>query len=296
MAILTQSSYPDVAPATANDVEIVPGTTSTGDHEAASTASKATRAATPLQGWRRVQRERERQQRENRERVRARIKADRAEQKFNDEIRRQHDKATKVKEEDSSHSAPSIVDGTNAAGVRVQVRTFDGSTIRARFEKEARITTDVRPWIDSTSQSKVPYNLKIILTPLPNRNIEAAEEQQSLEDLDIIDSCTMVMLPVRGFVESYSPSDTRLVGNVLSGSYNILRGSIGAVWGGVKTLLGFGGAAAVQHTTSTQPGPSEVRVRTLADQRNEEGTRDQQFYNGNQLNFQPRKEEEEQQG
>ncbi len=94
-----------------------------------------------------------------------------------------------------------LSDLPNSSEVRIQVRTFEGSTLRSSFPRTATIATHVRPWIDSNAEHKTPYNLKIILTPLPTRTVEAAEEEKSLDDLDIIGSCTLVMVPVKGFVE-----------------------------------------------------------------------------------------------
>jgi UBX domain len=250
--------------------------------------------STPRQDWTRVQRERERQQREERERIKAQIKHDHAERRRIDELRRQP--AMDLTSTDSTHSSPNRV---GSSQIRVQVRTFDGSTLRSTFPKTVSISSQVRPWIDSSAGEKIPYDLKIVLTPRPNRTIETAEEEKSLEDLDIIGSCTLIMVPVKGYVESYSPSSSGILGSAVSGGYNLVSGSVGAVLGGVRSVLGFGqvtpessrqGAA---EEPSTEPPPGQVRVRTLADQRREAQKKDQQFYNGNQLNFQPRKEDED---
>lgn len=259
--------------------------------------SKPTVKSTPQQDWTRLRRERERKEREERDRIRARIKSDRDERRRMDEQQRQFN--TEVTDHRSSKIMPEIAEGAGASEVRVQVRTFDGSTLRSRFEKEAKIASQVRPWIDSLSQTRMPYNLKIILTPRPNRTIEAAEEQKSLEELDIIGSCTMVMVPVQGFVDSYSPAQSGLIGSMIAGGYHIVSGSLGAVLGGVRSVLGFGdvrheGPATGDVAPASAPD-RQVRVRTLADQRIEARQQDHQFYNGNQLNFEPRKKDAEEQ-
>ena len=239
-----------------------------------------------------MQREREQKQRDERERIKQQIKHDREERRAREEQR------TQV-------ASQSAVDGTSDSAsartseIRVQVRSFDGSTLRKTFAPAANITNNLRPWVDSASEQAAPYNLKIIMAPMPNRNIEAAEEEQSLSDLGIRGSCTMVMVPVKGYVESYTGSGPAgLVGSAVSGGYNLVTGTAGAVFGGVRSILGWGVSS---NTTADQSrteatGPDQtlqqpVRIRTLADQRAEEARKDQQFYNGNTLNFQPRKDE-----
>ncbi|KAK6381677.1 uncharacterized protein PV06_05210 [Exophiala oligosperma] len=244
-----------------------------------------------------MQREREQHQRDERDRIKAQIKADREERRRLDELRKQGDIASSASESSSGSKQRSTQ-------VRVQVRTFDGSTLRSTFQPTSTLSNDVRPWIDTETNISAPYNLKLILTPLPNRNIEAAEEEQELRNLGIVGSCTLVMVPVKGYVESYTGSSTGgLLSTAVSGGYNLVSGTAGAVFGGVKSLLGYnttqqGSAEANatgggQASTSTpQNAVRNVRVRTLADQRAESARRDQQFYNGNQLNFEPKKDDD----
>jgi UBX domain len=252
---------------------------------------------TSRQDWTRTQRERERQQREERERIRAQIKYDHAERRRLDELRRQPTIDLTSHDSKSPTKSPTKRPGTSEVGV--QVRTFDGSTLRSTFAKNATVTGQIRPWIDTGAGQGTPYSLKIILTPLPSRTIEAGEEAKSLEDLDIINSCTLVMVPVRGFVESYAPPGSGIIGSAVSGGYNLLTGSVGAVFGGVRSVLGFGQVTAETPTLSapveapSRPSTGPVRVRTLADQRMDAQRKDHQFYNGNQLNFEPRKDDED---
>jgi len=248
---------------------------------------------TPQQDWSRKQREREKKQREERERIKAQIKHDHAERLQVDKLRRQAAVEPKVH---NASEAANLTTRCPSSEIRVQVRMFEGSTLRSTFPKSATVASEIRPWIDSTVQQRTPYNLKIILTPQPNHTIEAAEEAKSLEDLDIIGSCTLVMAPVKGFVDSYGPPGPGLVGSAISSGYNLLSGSLGAVFHGVRSMLGFG-QTMVEHQSpsSTEEAPSstpmgQVRIRTLADQRID-SQKDQQFYNGNQLNFVPRNDD-----
>ncbi|OAL40562.1 hypothetical protein AYO20_00298 [Fonsecaea nubica] len=268
-----------------------------------------------------MQREREQKQREERERIKAQIKADREERRMLDEMRKHGQSPETLGSSTASSHAKSKTSILHARGdVRVQVRTFDGSTLRNTFPSSATITKEIRPWIDSASStaspartSGVPYNLKLILTPLPNRTIEAGEEDTELSDLGITGSCTFVMVPVQGYVDSYASGGLALggglLGGVVSGGYNLVSGTAGMVFGGVRSLLGYGSGDAEQTTPTGSgrgnadqpPGAgagsaagNNVRIRTLADQRAADaaGKRNQQFYNGNQLNFQPNDEDQ----
>jgi hypothetical protein len=255
-----------------------------------------------------MQREREQKARDERERIKAQIKADREERRRMEDMRKgniSNSQATAPSSQPSSVRLPN-----KSKDVRVQVRTFDGSILRATFKPDSTLSSDVRPWVDSESGVNAPYSLKLILTPQPNRNIEAAEEGQELSDLGIVGSCTLVMVPVKGYVESYTGSTPGgLIGTAVSGGYNIVTGTAGALLGGVKSILGYNnnnslsGSAGSAGPGGHQPqgegqGPTaparQVRVRTLADQRAENAKRDQQFYNGNQLNFEPKKDDDKQ--
>ena len=246
----------------------------------------------------RQQKDREKAQRDERERIKAQIKADREERRRQEEVRKMNEAA-----DDPTLPSPlSSEPKPKSTDVRLQVRTFDGSTLRTSFQPTSSITSDVRPWIDNSTESNVPYNLKLILTPLPNRTIETSEEGHALTDLGIQRSCTMVMVPVKGYVESYTGNtSTGLIGSVVSGGYGLVTGTAGALFGGVRSMLGYGAAGqesqgqtsdATPATANADAAQRNMRVRTLADQRSDERQRgDQQFYNGNALNFAPNRDD-----
>ena len=249
--------------------------------------------------WTRMQKERQAKDREARERVKASIAADREERRRLNSIQTQNERIADMEaEEAAKRSRPSTGD------VRVQVRTFDGSTLRDTFRHDSTLGKDVRSWIDERTGATMPYNLKLILTPLPNRNIEASEEEQSLSDLGIRGSCTLVMVAVKGYVESYTGQTSGgLVSNAFSGGYSLVTGTAGALFGGVKYVLGYGGSEQEQTASNEEVNTSSVagqgpklKVRTLADQRMEQMNRrgpNSQLYNGNQLNFEPNKDDED---
>ncbi|KAE8342902.1 hypothetical protein BDV24DRAFT_129947 [Aspergillus arachidicola] len=189
---------------------------------------------------------------------------------------------------------------------RLQVRLFDGSSIRSSFSPWQTIRGDVRPWIDSQpGDEKRPYNLKHILTPLPNRTLTIAEEEQTLAELGLGSTANLVMVPINTYTEAYSATGSSLPARAVSSAYGLVSSAVGTATGLVGSFFGYGQptqtpSATPQASTSSpsasgdgasRPRPSASRgpiIRTLRDQRNEQN--DSQFYNGNQLNFEPRQD------
>ncbi|GAM43774.1 hypothetical protein TCE0_060f18859 [Talaromyces pinophilus] len=244
-----------------------------------------------------LQRE-QREQKEERERIRNQIRKDQ-------EARKQ-----RAAEEKANSSAANSSGGARAKKqplqYRLQIRLFDGSSVRNSFPPSATIRKDVRPWLESQrSDGAEPYNLKHILTPLPNRTISVAEEERTLEELEMGPTASLVMVPVPSYIEAYAPTGVvnSLPGRVVSSGYGLVSGVVGGVAGMVGGFLGYGSASnranattsnsnnqqtAAPTTASTTRTRSSggINIRTIHDQRNE---RDQnEFYNGNALNFEPR--------
>ena len=185
----------------------------------------------------------------------------------------------------------------------LQVRLFDGSTIRSRFSSDHCLRQSVRHWVDEhRTDGDTPYTFKQILAPLPNRAISITEEEESLQSLDLTPSATLIMVPVQEFTAAYS-TQTGIVSKGLSASYTLVSASARILTGALGSFLGIGqGTATVQPELSHGRGPEDseseprqsrsgINVRTLG---NQEGERDRrQFYNGNQLNFEPLKDDNE---
>jgi hypothetical protein len=240
-----------------------------------------------------IQRE-QKEQKEERERIRNRIKKDQ-------EARRQRI----VEEKNIPRSATSS--GTSRTNkqpsqYRLQIRLFDGSSVRNSFPPSATIRKDVRPWLESQrSDGLEPYNLKHILTPLPNRTISVAEEERTLEDLELGPTASLVMVPVPSYIEAYAPTGiaNSIPGRVVSSGYGLVSGVVGGVAGMVGGFLGYGGSSNQATTTSNsstqQTAPSTtasttrsrsgqgINIRTLHDQRNDRDGNE--FYNGNTVKF-----------
>ncbi|RAH83079.1 hypothetical protein BO86DRAFT_388289 [Aspergillus japonicus CBS 114.51] len=197
-----------------------------------------------------------------------------------------------------------------ATQYRLQVRLFDGSSVRSSFSPSQTIRADVRPWLDTQMlEEKRPYNLKHILTPLSNRTLTIAEEEQTLAELGLGSSANLVMVPISTYTDAYSAAGSSLPARAVSSAYGLFSSAVGTATGLVGSFLGYGSTA--QNPGSAQTGSSSTGtsatsdadrrarpagtsnrgpiIRTLRDQRDEQ--ENNQFYNGNQLNFQPRRDD-----
>lgn len=181
---------------------------------------------------------------------------------------------------------------------RLQVRLFDGSTVRSSFSPSQTIRKDVRSWLDGQLPDETqPYNLKHILTPLPNRTLSVPEEDKTLEDLRLGPSANLVMVPVPSYSEAYASTSSPPV-RAVSSVFNLAYSAASAVGEMTSSFLGYGQTA----SESTEGGPANTApsstnsdgaqrshpaptggpiIRTLRDHR--EGRDDSQLYNGNQV-------------
>jgi len=132
-----------------------------------------------------------------------------------------------------------------------------------------------------------PYNLKHILTPLPNRTLSVAEESQTLQDLNLGSTANLVMVPVQTYTTAYAAAGS-LPGRGISAMYNVVSGVASTATGIVGSILGYGASTPANESESVTPPrenararPTGPNIRTLRDQQNERG--DSQFYNGNQV-------------
>lgn len=164
----------------------------------------------------------------------------------------------------------------------LQIRLFDGATIRSRFPSTGTLRNDVRKWVDEQeSIGETPYSFK---QTYPNKNISISDEKQSLLSLDLTPSATLILVPVREYTSAYDNSDAGIVSKGVSTGYGLISSGIGMVTGIMGSLLG--GAAALppasQDPPASTPDPS-INMRTLRDS---ERTDDREFYNGNAVSRQ----------
>ena len=175
----------------------------------------------------------------------------------------------------------------------VQIRLFDGNTVRSKFPSDQTIRGIVRPWIDQQKSDDMPYTFKQVLSPLPNRNLSISDEEEPLQSLGLTPSATLVIVPVHGYTAAYSGGQG-IVSKGASAGYSVVSAGAGIVTGALGTFLGLGRATAPGeltdgHDTTTQGSAeadatgtgSGINIRTLRDQ--QDGQDDHQLYNGNQV-------------
>ncbi len=229
-----------------------------------------------------MQKKRQQEARDERARILKRVEDDKAERREREARRKAATKALAEGQPlEFETSSLKQAASTNAKECAIQIRLFDGSTIRSRFPSSSSLRKDVRPWIDEKQTGDVPYTFKQVLTPLPNKNIETSEEDRSLQSLGLAPSATLILLPVTGYISAYE-GNTGYVSRGVSAGYSLVSSGVGLVTGILGSLLGGGAppqpSAEETHAPAVPPGPS-INVRTLRDQ--ESRNDDQQFYNGN---------------
>jgi len=161
------------------------------------------------------------------------------------------------------------------------VRLSDGSTIRNRFPNTATLLHDVRKWVDENRKDDVnaPYGFRVVLSPTSTRVIEEAEEGNSLEDLGLSPSATLVLVPV----QRRSRSSASGSGGLFSWLYALILSFF-------STIFSSG--------PPPNPAPEEIEMRDLGSQQQARTTgarvqtlhdteqrrrRDHQLYNGNSV-------------
>ncbi|KAE9980190.1 hypothetical protein EG328_000423 [Venturia inaequalis] len=274
--------------------------------------------------WLAQQRQRQVQAKGEKERILAKIELDKAERKARqaEEKRLRSNQAAELEPiPDISSLRPTRL--SNAKTANLQVRLLDGGTIRNQFPADATLTENIRPWIDSNLDSKAPYTFKHILPPHPARAISMSEENSTLRGLDLLPSATLVLQPVAKYTDAYSGGPDGMLAlpyNAALGAYGLVAGTVGAVQGtlgGAARWLRGGtfseqtignhdaggqvlgqagdevGKRQQQGGTGSGNGSSRpsAKIRTLADQRVER--EDQEFYNGNSLDTQPKNHDED---
>ncbi|KAK4042181.1 hypothetical protein C8A01DRAFT_44829 [Parachaetomium inaequale] len=191
----------------------------------------------------------------------------------------------------------------------IQVRLFDGSTIRHRFSSSETLK-DVRKWVNETrGDGKAAYTFKVLLTPLPSKTIDVAEEDKTLQALELAPSSTLILLRVPKFAATYSASARPVAGEAQGSAFQrfvayvlaIITGFFSTVSAFFSTLFSTAGPPAASEpstsqTSQSQPAADAARRRggRIAGMDHMDGRRnDQQFYNGNSTNFEPRSDDGE---
>lgn len=243
------------------------------------------------------------------ERIQAKIEADktaRRKQKEDDIVARQRLSETQHQATSTAeHSRRAPVTGKS---INLQVRLFDGRTLRSSFPPTATLANDIRRWLESDLKSQPgtasfpPYSFKQIMAPHANREIDVSDEVKRLEQLDLYPSATLVLIPVSTYSEAYtSPGGHGILGHAyrgITGLSSISSSAFGAITSAMSAVTGYGSgqgqvptqASAEQSAQTAEATPSRAndastRVRTLADQRADNRNHNEQWYNGNQVSI-----------
>ncbi|CUS14487.1 unnamed protein product [Tuber aestivum] len=200
----------------------------------------------------------------------------------------------------------------------ISFRMLDGLSLKAKFPSSAVLATDVREFLDEhRTDGDHPYSFLQILAPLPNKPITISEENSMLSELGLSPTCTLVLVPASSSAASaYSGGGGSTEGG------GIFSRIYGMFWSIVTTILGVGyhppapipvnaelgksqslptaslsslsdasASSSSGQAPSREEVPSTTRIRTLYDQRGPDGEEaDRKYYNGNQLDFEPKRD------
>ncbi|KAF3042482.1 hypothetical protein E8E11_000825 [Didymella keratinophila] len=312
---------PAPAPATTAPTSNTKGKQRADSTPQAGLAASSTTTNSAQQAARAALQKKKREDAEELARVKARIEQDKAERKAQAEARKAEREAERnaVSPPPTQTRTTTSNRGSQAQNVNLNIRLFDGRTIRHTFPRTASLEKEVRKWVDeefsklsqddANIQNKQlpPFFFRHILPPQPSRELSAGDENQTLGDIDLAPSATLVLVPVKGYSDAYAGPGTNLLAGtttgIVSGAFGLLSSTVGYAGSMLGSFLGTGTVAPQQAQGQTVGGGSGsaqqpesarsereeggIRVRTLADQRARE-PRSQQFYNGNQSNVEPR--------
>ncbi|KAL8839566.1 MAG: hypothetical protein Q9170_001670 [Blastenia crenularia] len=252
------------------------------------------------------QRKQRREAKEERQRILKAIENDKAERKEKEAQRRA---LAQVEAADATGSKQASSDNDQALPktwatspqtkqCSLQIRLFDGSTIRGKFGPQQTLNHAVRPWVEEQrTDGDTPYTFKQTLTPLRNKTISISEEEESLQSLGLLPSATMVMIPIQGYIGAYT-NDQGLVGKAMSAGYNAASAGGSMLKGAFGSMLGFGRASPDAQgigsgqkrdktslngngQTAATAAHEGVKIRTLNQRRDDSG--EHELYNGNQV-------------
>ncbi|KAK6341942.1 hypothetical protein TWF730_001425 [Orbilia blumenaviensis] len=207
-------------------------------------------------------------------------------------------------------------------------RLFDGSRISHKFSADATVEKDVRPWLDNNrTDSNHPYKLVVQSSSMSSKNIEGSS---SLSELGLYPSAILILKPIASSKISSAFAPARRTGAV-NNQQNFLIAFLLSIWLMIKTFLGLhnpsasvvvgekkekekaknssnnnkkgersgsGSSEDEDIITAASSGSittpvvsrdvAKKRIRTLHDG---EGDKRSAYYNGNQLDFEPKKKE-----
>ena len=226
------------------------------------------------------------QETEERKRILKRIEDDREErrQRAAERERKRIDSQTTGDIASSLVNAPqSKLPSTTRVGAMasIQVRLFDGSTMRSRFKTGAPFK-DVREWVDETrTDGKMPYTFRQLLTPMPNKAIDETEEGKSMGELGLAPSSTLILIPVQNFTSAYEGGSQGVLPRLIAAILSFLTWLTGLVGLGGNRETAQQPVAAGSERSSGSAQEKDRRIRGF--QNPNDQRRDQQLYNGNSV-------------
>lgn len=229
------------------------------------------------------QRKRQQAAKNDRERVLKQIADDKLARKEKEDLRKEQSRATGMIEKAVTRPSGEV---TQKSAIKqdsisaLQIRLFDGSTIRTRFPSSQTLREHVRKWIDNQrAGDDAPYTFKQILSPLPNKTIGDAEEEESLKDIGLCPNATLVLVRVQ---DSTGAFESRVGGMSLRNSvpvaYGLISSGLGMVTGVLGSLLGTRTASTTATAESTPLIEGRANINNTG-QSNE----NREFYNGNSV-------------
>jgi hypothetical protein len=272
------------------------------DKQAAESSSSSSSVPHSKQDWADQQRNRNKEARTERERILKTIESDKVARKEKERQRRlavQGESSTSATSQQpvQTDTAP----GRNSSTCALQIRLFDGSSLRTRFDPSATLATSVRTYISENSQTDIPYEFRQILLPNPSRNISVGEEGESLMSLGLTPSATLVLVPIKGYTDAYTTTGGSLVSKGFNAGFGLLSGAASMLGSAVGGVMGYasGGAGDRQGPYMSGTGDQReasnvegdrmahsagggINIRTLGDQRRDKG-QSTELYNGNQV-------------
>jgi hypothetical protein len=245
-----------------------------------------------------MQKKRQQDARSERARILKRVEDDKEERRAKEANRKEEARAA-LKPDDPQTSITTQPISTNLrrpskdhdSDCALQVRLFDGTTIRSRFSPHDTLRKEVRQWVDAQrDDGDVPYTFKQVLTPLPNKNITVSEEEESLQSLELNPSATLILVPVKDDTSAYKGGATGYISKGISAGVGLVSSTINMVTGTLGSFLGrtvHAEGQAEHETSSLSHASAAANVRTLRDQG--ERLEEHQLYNGNtvSLTYQP---------
>ncbi|KAJ4416197.1 hypothetical protein N0V85_002383 [Neurospora sp. IMI 360204] len=215
---------------------------------------------------------------------------------------------------------------TDGSTIRAQFSAERDTVREVREWVEATVPSN-----DSAKKGR--YSFKVLLTPQPSRRIEKEEEGKTLGELGLAPSSTLILVPTAGGSGSSGARVSFATAQGGEGGGNIFQRLIGFLVGFFNTVVAFFSTLfSVSGPPNAGPTPEQVaaevrgeqqaasraerasgrslggggagaavnrgtgsRIKGFGDERRDEERKrnDQQFYNGNSTNFEPRHDDDE---